>query len=195
MASILSSIVLVTSTAPTPPGSGARVQSSDAERFTKRHRRMPEFLCFWDVSRGCAQEAGPDGGATRLVVGNLTRNVTEDHIKEIFSCYGSLKSVELAMDKAVNLPRGFAHVEFENHEDAERALDYMNNGQIDGNVVRWAATTGHGWARSRRLVASVDCRDHGHSWAFNPCAKELTYPDIIRRLSLRCILTHYENKS
>lgn len=54
--------------------------------------------------------------ATRLVVGNLTRNVTEDHLNEIFSTYGKLKSVELAMDKAVNLPRGFAHVEYDAHE-------------------------------------------------------------------------------
>ena len=53
----------------------------------------------------------PGGGGqhlTRLVVGNLTRNVTEDHIREIFGHYGELKSAELAMDKTVNLPKGFA---------------------------------------------------------------------------------------
>ena len=72
----------------------------------------------------------------KLVVGNLTRNVTEDHIREIFGTYGAVSSVELAMDRAVNLPRGFAHVEFEQRDDAEKALEYMNGGQLDGNVVR-----------------------------------------------------------
>lgn len=89
----------------------------------------------------CVQD---DGGATRLVVRNLTRNVTEDHIQEIFGCYGTLKSVELAVDRNVNLPRGYAHVDFETHEEAERALDYLNNGQIDGNVVRYVPNNENG---------------------------------------------------
>ena len=37
---------------------------------------------------------------TRLHVGHLTRNVNEGHIKEIFSTFGTLKSVELSYDKA-----------------------------------------------------------------------------------------------
>lgn len=88
----------------------------------------------------CVHPQDGDGeSATRLVVGNLTRNVSEEHLKEIFGTFGILVSVELAMDKAVNLPRGFAHVEFERREDAQKAIDYMHEGQIDGNVVRWAA--------------------------------------------------------
>lgn len=37
---------------------------------------------------------------TRLHVGHLTRNVNEGHIREIFSTFGTLKSVELSYDKA-----------------------------------------------------------------------------------------------
>lgn len=74
---------------------------------------------------------------TKLVVGNLTRNVTEDHIREIFSTYGAVRFVELAMDLRVNLPRGYAHVEYESREDAEKAIEHMNGGQIDGNTLRW----------------------------------------------------------
>ncbi|KAJ9510715.1 hypothetical protein QJQ45_027662 [Haematococcus lacustris] len=79
-----------------------------------------------------------EAGLTRLVVGNLTRNVTEEHLSEIFSTYGKLAKVELAIDKTVNLPRGFAHVEFEKHSDAQKALDHMHEGQLDGNVIRVA---------------------------------------------------------
>ena len=70
-------------------------------------------------------------------MGNLTRNVTEEHLNEIFSTYGKLKNVELAIDKQVNLPRGFAHVEYDAHGDAQKAIDFMHEGQVDGNVIRW----------------------------------------------------------
>ncbi|GMP51834.1 hypothetical protein CsSME_00017909 [Camellia sinensis var. sinensis] len=40
------------------------------------------------------------------------------------------------MDHAVNLSRGFGYVEFKIRTDAEKALAYMDGGQIDGNVVR-----------------------------------------------------------
>ena len=36
---------------------------------------------------------------TRLHVGHLTRNVNEGHIKEIFSTFGTITSVELSIDK------------------------------------------------------------------------------------------------
>lgn len=72
---------------------------------------------------------------TRLHVGRLTRNVTEAHVREIFSTWGELKEVELAIDKDVNLPRGFCYVEFASRKDAEKAKDCMNGGQIDGNTI------------------------------------------------------------
>lgn len=37
----------------------------------------------------------------RLYVGNLTRNVTEEHIKEIFSLWGILANAEIALDRQV----------------------------------------------------------------------------------------------
>ena len=39
------------------------------------------------------------------------------------------------MDRAVQLSKGYAHVEFEKHDDAVNALDHMHGGQIDGNIV------------------------------------------------------------
>lgn len=84
------------------------------------------------------QENGlPDQPQThRLHVGHLTRNVTEAHVREIFANFGTLKSVELALDKVVMLPRGFAYVEYETKEDAAQAKLHMDGGQLDGNIVR-----------------------------------------------------------
>lgn len=46
-----------------------------------------------------------DGESARLHVGHLTRNVGEEHVREIFATFGKLKTVELAIDRMVNLPR------------------------------------------------------------------------------------------
>lgn len=62
-------------------------------------------------------------------------------MKEIFSTWGQVKRVDVSMDRVVNLPRGYAYVEFERREDAEKALAYMDGGQIDGNIIQYVVTT------------------------------------------------------
>lgn len=79
-----------------------------------------------------------DAETSRLHVGHLTRNVQQEHIHEIFGTFGTVKHVELAMDKAVNLPRGFAYVEFAKRAEAEEAQRLMDGGQLDGNQLRQA---------------------------------------------------------
>ncbi len=72
----------------------------------------------------------------RLVVSNLTRNVTDEHLREIFGIYGAVLSVEVQMDRQVNLPKGWANVEYETAEDADRAVQHLNGGQLDGNLIK-----------------------------------------------------------
>ncbi|XP_038998603.1 serine/arginine-rich splicing factor SR45-like isoform X3 [Hibiscus syriacus] len=50
--------------------------------------------------------------------------------------FGEVANVDLAMDRVLNLPRGYGYVEFKTRADAEKALLYMDGAQIDGNVVR-----------------------------------------------------------
>ena len=48
---------------------------------------------------------------------------------EIFSIYGTVKSVEMLADR--NHPefsRGYAYVDFESADDAEKAVQHMNGG-------------------------------------------------------------------
>lgn len=55
---------------------------------------------------------------------------------EIFSTYGTVKGVEMPPDRIhVHLSRGFAYVEFELPDDAEKAMKHMDGGQIDGQEV------------------------------------------------------------
>lgn len=64
-------------------------------------------------------------------IGRLTRNVNKDHIQEIFSLYGPIKFIDMPNDRIhPNMSRGFAYVEFENPDDAEKAIKYMDGGKI-----------------------------------------------------------------
>lgn len=74
--------------------------------------------------------------SARIYVGRLTPNVKKDHVHEIFSSFGKVISAELPMDRVHrHLHRGFAYVEFEKAEDAEKAMKYMDGGQIDGQDI------------------------------------------------------------
>lgn len=74
--------------------------------------------------------------SSRLYIGRLTRNVNTDHLYEIFGNFGKVVSVDMPMDRVQHhLNRGFAYVEFENTEEAARAIKFMDGGQIDGHEV------------------------------------------------------------
>lgn len=62
-----------------------------------------------------------------LFVEKLTRNVTKEHLTEIFGKFGKLKDVELLWDKRANLSKGSSYVEYFERVDAQKALD-----QFDG---------------------------------------------------------------
>ena len=57
--------------------------------------------------------------------------------------HNCLCEAEPALMQVVNLPRGFAYVEFANREEAERARSHMDGGQLDGNVLRYALLRQH----------------------------------------------------
>jgi RNA-binding protein with serine-rich domain 1 len=82
------------------------------------------------------RKASPAPESVVLHIDHLSRNVNEAHLKEIFGNFGEVVNVELSMDRMVNLPRGYGYIEFKKRTDAEKALLYMDGGQIDGNVVK-----------------------------------------------------------
>lgn len=56
--------------------------------------------------------------------------MNKDHLTEIFSVYGTVKSVELPNERAglSHLHRGFAYIEFASADEAETAMKHMDGG-------------------------------------------------------------------
>ena len=63
-----------------------------------------------------------------LTISNLTKNINEDHLKEIFSNYGIIKKITIQNKKS--------NIEYEKLEEYELAHKCMNKGQIDGKIIR-----------------------------------------------------------
>lgn len=64
------------------------------------------------------------------LIGLLCICLSQDHIQEIFSTYGKIKTVEMPMDRLhPHLSRCSAYVEFETPEEAQKALKYMDGGR------------------------------------------------------------------
>ena len=70
-----------------------------------------------------------------IFVGNLTANVTEDKIQEIFKEYGKTKSVKIIKDMFSGESKGFAFVEMYSENEGQKAIDGLNLFELDGKMI------------------------------------------------------------
>jgi RNA recognition motif-containing protein len=70
--------------------------------------------------------------AKRLYVGNLPYSITESALQEMFSEAGPVGSVKLITDRDTGRSKGFAFVEMETEEAAERAIAEFNGRKLEG---------------------------------------------------------------
>ena len=69
---------------------------------------------------------------SKLYVGNLSYNVSEEDLRTLFSQAGEIKEISLIMDRETRRPKGFGFVEMTNQVDAEKAIQMFNEYEIDG---------------------------------------------------------------
>jgi RNA recognition motif-containing protein len=72
---------------------------------------------------------------TKLYVGNLSFDTTEDALRALFAQHGTVESAKLISDRDTGRPRGFGFVEMPN-ADASRAMQALNGQQFDGRALR-----------------------------------------------------------
>jgi len=64
--------------------------------------------------------------ASKLFVGNLSYQATEEDLRELFQQAGTVESVRVITDQFTGRPRGFGFVEMSTKEEAERAIEQLN---------------------------------------------------------------------
>ena len=69
---------------------------------------------------------------SKLYVGNLSYNVTEEQLRTLFSQAGTVKEVALIMDRDTQRPKGFGFVEMTSQVEAQKAIEMFNEHELDG---------------------------------------------------------------
>jgi cold-inducible RNA-binding protein len=73
---------------------------------------------------------------TKLYVGSLPWSVTDAELKKVFEGHGKVVSAKVVIDRGTGISRGFGFVEMENSTDAGKALEALNNSEMNGrNIV------------------------------------------------------------
>jgi len=67
-----------------------------------------------------------------IYVGNLSFDVTEGQLKELFAPFGQVTEVRLIMDKFGGKSKGFGFIEMPSKEEAEKAIEGLNGKDIKG---------------------------------------------------------------
>ena len=76
------------------------------------------------------------GQGTKLYVGNLNFNTSEDTLRETFADDGrTVVSAKIITDRETGQPRGFAFVEMGSPADAQAAIDSLNGQELDGRTL------------------------------------------------------------
>jgi len=70
--------------------------------------------------------------STKLFVGNLSFNTTENDLHDAFAAHGTVVEAVLMLDRMSGRSRGFGFVTMGSPEEAQKAIEAMNGSQMDG---------------------------------------------------------------
>ena len=72
---------------------------------------------------------------TKLFVGNLSFNTTENDLQDAFAAHGTVTEANLMTDRTSGRPRGFGFVTMGSPEEAQNAIDALNGTRLgDRNI-------------------------------------------------------------
>lgn len=71
-----------------------------------------------------------------IYVGNLSYNVTEDELKETFSQFGEVSSVNIITDKYSGQSKGFGFVEMPNNSEGDQAIKALDGTALKGRNIK-----------------------------------------------------------
>ena len=71
-----------------------------------------------------------------IYVGNLSYEVKEEDLNEVFAEYGTVKRVHVPTDKETGRPRGFAFVELETIAEESSAIETLDGAEWMGRTMK-----------------------------------------------------------
>lgn len=94
---------------------------------------------------------------TKLFVGNLSFDTTENDLQDLFATAGPVTEVNMVMDRMTNRPRGFAFVTMATPEAAQAAIQALSGKNLGGRDL----TVNEARPREERPSGGSGVRSHG----------------------------------
>src|SRR5438045_9035904 len=95
---------------------------------------------------------------TKLFVGNLSFNITENDLQDAFAAHGTVTETNLMMDRITGKPRGFAFITMATPEAAQKAIASLNGSELDGRTL----TVNVAEPRNERSTGGTDRAGSGY---------------------------------
>ncbi len=73
--------------------------------------------------------------STRLYVGGISWNTSDQLLQEAFAAYGNVTSARVVTDRETGRSRGFGFVEMSTPEEAQKAISSLNGTELDGRTI------------------------------------------------------------
>ncbi|MHC1738187.1 MAG: RNA recognition motif domain-containing protein [Ignavibacteriaceae bacterium] len=71
----------------------------------------------------------------KLYIGNLSKQVTEADLNEVFSPYGNIASTSIIKDRDTQESKGFGFIEFNDNTEGAKAMKELNSKEIKGREI------------------------------------------------------------
>jgi RNA recognition motif-containing protein len=73
--------------------------------------------------------------SSKLFVGNLSFDTTENDLQDAFAAHGTVTETNIMMDRMSGRPRGFGFVTMSSPEEAQKAIAALNGAQLGGRAL------------------------------------------------------------
>jgi len=70
-----------------------------------------------------------------IYVSHLSWGTKSDGLQNLFAQYGEVSSANVITDRETGRSRGFGFVEMPNDEEAQKAIDALNNTEFEGQTI------------------------------------------------------------